>query len=136
MEPNAALAVVRAWQDAANAPDLDRLVALSDPEIEVVGPRGAGRGHQLLRDWLGRAGLTLTTRQAFARGNAVVLAQHGVWRSPETGAVVGEADLASRFRVDDGRVVQFARHDDLEAALRDAGLIPADEIAAPGPNEG
>src|SRR5579884_219942 len=98
------VAIARAWQDAANAGDVDRVVALSDPDVELVGPRGAGRGHQLLRDWLGRAGLRLATLRTFARGDAVVLAQHGIWRSAETGAVTGERDLATRFRIAGERV--------------------------------
>ena len=74
--------VVRRWLDAANRQDVDALLALSDPDIEVVGPRGSARGHQALREWLARAGLALETRRAFSRADVVVLAQHGVWRSP------------------------------------------------------
>ncbi|HEX5506244.1 MAG TPA: nuclear transport factor 2 family protein [Thermomicrobiales bacterium] len=124
------LALVRDWQDAANRGDAARLLALSDPAIEVAGPRGASRGHDVLRAWLDRAGLRLTTRRAFARGDAVVLAQRGVWRDPQTGAVTGERDLASAFRVAGGRVARVARHDDLAAALADAGLVADDERAA------
>jgi hypothetical protein len=123
-----AIAIAQAWQDAANAADVERVVALSDPAIELIGPRGSGRGHQLLRDWLGRAGLHLTTLRAFARGNAVVLAQRGVWRSAETGDVTGERDLATRFRVNGRRVTQLARYDSLDAALKEAALTDADEI--------
>jgi hypothetical protein len=122
-------AIAEAWQQAANNQDSDRLLALSHTDIEVVGPRGSGFGHQLLRDWLGRAGLTLTTLRAFARGNSVVLAQHAIWRSVETGDVTGERDLASRFDVEGGRVVRFARHDSLAEALVAAGLNDADAIA-------
>ena len=127
MQRDSPLAIVQAWQDAANAQDVDRLLDLSDPDIEVIGPGGSGRGHQLLRDWLGRAGLRLQTRRAFARGDAVVLAQHGVWRSVETGEVTGEAEVAARFRVNGQRVVQFARHDSLDAALAEAGLDHSDD---------
>ncbi len=129
MQRDSPLAIVQAWQDAANARDVARLLELSDPDIEVVGPRGSGRGHQLLRDWLGRAGLSLETRRVFVRGDAVVLAQHGVWRSVETGEVTGEAEIASRFRVAGRRVVQFARHDSLDAALAEAGLDDSDETS-------
>ena len=129
MQRDSPLAIVQAWQDAVNARDVARLLELSDPDIEVVGPRGSGRGHQLLRDWLGRAGLRLETRRVFVRGNVVVLAQHGVWRSVETGEVTGEADIASRFRVGGRRVVLFARHDSLDAALAEAGLDDSDETS-------
>ena len=119
--------MVQAWLDAVNTQNIDGLIALSDPNIEIIGPRGSGYGHQLLCDWLGRAGLRLETRRVFARGDAVVVEQHGVWRSVETGDVTGERDIASRFRVDGERIVQFARYDSLSEALAEAGLTFADE---------
>ena len=125
---NSPIEVAAAWQQAANDQDAERLLAVSDPNIEVVGPRGSGYGHQLLRDWLGRAGLALTTLRAFARGETVVLAQRGVWRSIEGSDVMGERDLASRFDVQNGRVVRFARYDSLAEALEAAGLTVADEV--------
>ena len=118
---------VQAWQDAANTHDKKRLLELSDPDIEIVGPRGSGYGHELLAAWLARAGLALETKRVFAQGDRVVLAQHGVWRSPE-GDVTGEADLASSFRVAAGRVTQFSRHGKLEEALAQAQLTETDEI--------
>jgi hypothetical protein len=103
-------------------------VALADPNIEIVGPRGSGFGQQLLRDWLARAGLTLTTERIFARDERVVLAQRGVWRSQETGAVTGEREPASYFHVTEAHVAKFARFDTLDAALAAAGLAPSDEV--------
>lgn len=129
MGSDAPVAVVQAWQDAANAQDIETLLALSTADIEIIGPRGSGRGHELVRDWLGRAGLNLTTLRAFVRGNVVVLSQHGVWRSAKNEEIVGKADLASRFRVRDGRVDQFARYDTLDLALQDAGLTYSDEVS-------
>jgi hypothetical protein len=128
MQHESPFAIVQAWQDAANNQNVDRLVELSAPDIEIVGPRGSGHGIQLLKDWLGRAGLHLTTLRAFVRGNSVVLAQHGIWRSLETGEVTGERDLASRFQVADHRVTQFARLDSLDVALNEAGVDYSDEI--------
>jgi len=122
------LPIVHAWQDAANRRDIDRLLELSDPHIEITGPKGSGHGHQLLRDWLDRAGLTLQTQRAFVRGETVVLAQHGTWQSTAGGEATGEQDLASRFRVDEGRVTQYARYDTLDAALAEAGLDAGDEM--------
>lgn len=128
METAGSLAIVRAWIEAANAQDADRLVALSDSNIEVGGPRGSGFGHALLRDWLARAGLSLTTLRTFARGNSVVAEQRGVWRAPDSGEVVGEQTVASVFVVDGQRVVKFARYDTLQEALAAAGLDQSCEV--------
>jgi hypothetical protein len=128
MQQESPLVVVLAWQEAVNRQDIERLVELSDPNIEIVGPRGSGYGQQLLRDWLSRTGLSLETRRVFERGQVVVAAQHGVWRSVESGEVVGEAEVASLFRVEGRRVVRFARYDRLEVALAEAGLTEADEV--------
>jgi hypothetical protein len=122
------LTIVQAWQEAANTRNIERLLELSDPNIEIVGPRGSGYGHQLLRDWLDRAGLSLKTLRVFGRDNVVVVAQHGVWRSVETGEVTGDANLASLFRVDGRRIVQFARYDSLDLALAETGLNDSDEV--------
>src|SRR3954465_4577561 len=127
--------VVDSWIDAANRQDVETLLALSDPDIESVGPRASARGHQVLRDWLARAGAALQTRRTFARGSTVVLAQRVVWRAPGSGEVVGEADVASAFLVDGERVARYARHDELAVALKEAGLDESDEVptlAVPG----
>ena len=129
MQYKSPFALVEAWQNAANSQNIDQLIELSAPTIEIVGPRGSGYGHQLLRDWLSRAGLHLTTLRAFVHDNVVVVAQHGVWRSIETGEVTGESEVASLFRVDGQCIVQFARYDNLDVALNEAGLHYSDEIA-------
>lgn len=122
-----AIAVVQAWQAAANEQNIDRLFELSAPDIAIIGPRGRGEGHQLLRDWMARAGLTLATLRIFQRGDTVVLAQHGTWQSSATNGLPSEADLASRFRVRDQRVIEFERYEDLASALAAANMNEADE---------
>lgn len=122
------VSVAHAWTAAANAQNADELVARSSPTIEIVGPRGAVRGTDVLRDWLERAGLTLTNRRTFARDGRVVLDQHAVWRAPETGETVGEADIASRFVVEGEHVITYERHDTPAAALAAAGLTEADHL--------
>jgi hypothetical protein len=115
--------VASAWQTAVNARDQAALLALTDPEIEIVGPRGVAHGHEILLAWLDRAQLELTTRRSFARGDAVVLAQHGVW------AGQSEADVATSFVIRDGKVVRLARYDTIAEALADAGLTVDDELS-------
>jgi hypothetical protein len=128
MADKSPLAIVQAWQEAANKQDIEGLLRLSDSNIEIIGPRGSGYGHQLLREWLGRAGLSLKTVRAFARGQVVVLAQQGVWRSVESGEVMGEQFIASHFRVDNNTITQYTRYDKLETALAEAGLEEGDEV--------
>ncbi|HEX9950660.1 MAG TPA: nuclear transport factor 2 family protein [Rubricoccaceae bacterium] len=128
-DPPRTVDLARTWVDAANRSDGDALTALSAPDIEIVGPRGSVRGTAVLREWLRRAGLTLTTRRTFARSTAVVLEQRGVWRSPETGEVVGEADVASRFVAESGRITVYERYDALADALAAAGLAEEHETA-------
>jgi Domain of unknown function (DUF4440) len=126
---SAPLSVVEAWQEAANRQDAARLLELSAPNIEVVGPRGSGFGRQLLLEWLGRAGLSLTTLRAFVRHDAVVLEQQAVWHAVDTGEVTGEMVLASAFRVDSqNQVARVARCDTLGEALATTGLDVADEV--------
>lgn len=119
--------VVGEWQDAANRGDADRLVELSAPDIEVVGPRGSGRGSGLLRDWLGRAGLQVQPHRVFTRADVVVVEQDAIWHDAD-GLRSGAVRMASAFTVEASRVTRFARHDTLEEALIAADLTPADEV--------
>lgn len=125
------ITVVRDWQEDANDQDVKRLFKLSEPDIEIVGPRGSVRGRYILKDWLARAGLTLETLRIFTRGINVVMLQHGVWRSPETGEITGEVELATRFLVRDDHVAELARYDGdnaLDLALKEARLSCKHEI--------
>jgi hypothetical protein len=128
--------VVQTWQTAVNEQDAPRVLGLSDPEIEIVGPRGSGFGHDLLQQWLQHARVQLEPRRTFSRGDYVVVEQRGTWRTPEMGELVGEADIASVFRVLEGRVTYYARFGDLTEALehaRSANQIRCCDVPAAQP---
>lgn len=114
--------IVVAWLAGVNRGDPDAALALTASDVSIIGPRGTSRGHEVLRAWLAHAGATFDTRAVYAAGDAVVVAQHGVWRDATTGEIVGEADVATRFRVTGGQVSEIQRYEDTAAALRDAGL--------------
>jgi ketosteroid isomerase-like protein len=128
MMTNAEIATVVAWHQALNAGDVNGLVALSSADVEVGGPRGAGRGVPLLREWCGRAGIRLEPRHMFHRGSTVVVEQDAEWRAPDSGDVTGRQVLASVFRVADGRVTSVIRFPDLVSALAATGLTVADRV--------
>jgi hypothetical protein len=120
------LRIVHDWLAAVNARDVEGALALTAHDVVIVGPRGAARRHEVLRAWMDHAGATFQTRETYAAGGAVVVAQHGVWRDVETGEVRGEAGVATRFCVANGRVAEMERYDELAAALQAAGLTEAD----------
>jgi len=118
--------IVHEWLAAVNAGDVEGALALTAPDVTIIGPRGAARGHKVLRAWMGHAGATFQTRETFAAGDVVVVAQHGVWRDAATGDIRGETGVATRFRVAGGRVAEMERYNDFSAALQAAGLTEAD----------
>jgi len=126
------LDVVRRWQLAVNAVDAATLMALSGEDVEIVGPRGTARGRTVLDEWLRRAGLRWTPLRWFGdAAGTVVVEQRANWREIDTGEDLGSAVIAAHFTVAGGRVVRFARYDDLALALRAAGLTEAHEVAGP-----
>jgi limonene-1,2-epoxide hydrolase len=123
-----AVELVLAWHAALNAGDVERLADLSTADVEVGGPRGAGRGAALLRDWVARAGIQLEPGRIFSRGGVLVVEQSARWRS-ETGESGQPQQVASVFAVRDERVAAVIRYSDVQSALEAAGLDQTDEQA-------
>ena len=72
---------VIAWHDALNAGDVERLLALSHPDVEVGGPRGSAWGVQILREWVDRADIRLEPGRTFGEAGTVVVEQGAEWQS-------------------------------------------------------
>ncbi len=123
-----AVSTVHAWHEALNAGDVEALVALSSDDVEVGGPRGSGRGAQLLREWFGRAGIRLVPYQTFHRDNTVVVKQGATWQSPGASTAPEPQTIASVFHVEDGRVTSVVRYPDLASALEASGLANSDKV--------
>lgn len=66
--------LLRAWHDAVNAKDVDRVLALCAEDVAVGGPRGTGRGREVVRAWLQRSGIELRPQHELvvSDGRAVV----------------------------------------------------------------
>ena len=126
--PMSGLAVVDRWLAALNARDTSEVLALSAPDVRLVGPRGVGVGRAVLQAWLTHAGATFHTRARFARGPSVVVHQEGVWHDPATGAAGGAVIVATRFRVAGAAVQELERYDTLAAALAAAELSETDRV--------
>lgn len=116
---------VIAWHEALNSADVERLVELSHPDVEMGGPRGTVRGSQSLREWVDRANIHLEPERTFHDGDAVVVEQEAEWVSAEPGS---RQTVASIFLVHDGLVTSVVRYPSLFEALRAASLDETQEI--------
>ncbi|MGM7700425.1 DUF3224 domain-containing protein [Pseudalkalibacillus sp. Hm43] len=115
------------WLDACNALEIEALLEITSPTIEISGPRGSGFGKGLLVDWLERTGLKLETLSIYGRKGVLVYEQHAKWSGQE-GRTAGEANAASVLKVKDGKVAFIARFDSLEKALKEAGIQESDKV--------
>src|SRR5258708_31712000 len=105
---NAPVETVLAWHAALNSADVERVLSLSTDDVEVGGPRGAGHGADLLRDWVARAGVRLESGRVFVRGEGVVVEQSARWPSPD-GKLPDPQTAPSVFRVQNGLVSSTRR---------------------------
>jgi ketosteroid isomerase-like protein len=121
------LRIVETWHEALNGGEVDSLMELSHPEVEVGGPRGTGRGAQLLREWVDRANIRLEPRRVFHHADTVVVEQWAQWHSTDTGQPIGGQTVGSVFVVRDSRVTRVVRYPDLAAALDAAHLDESHE---------
>jgi len=112
--------VVIAWHEALNDRDIERLISLCSDDVELGGPAGSGRGPELLREWFESSGLNLELGAFLQRGEVVVVSQEAQWAPP--GGTAEVENVASVFRVRQGRIVSIIRYPDLDAALAGAGI--------------
>ena len=123
------LAIVEVWHHAVNARDVERVVALTSADVEIVGPRGSARGHDVLRQWTVAAGASFDPVRWFcgADGGGVV-EQLATWPSEEERT--DPLGVATSFTVSDGRITRIARQSDLGSALLDGGLTLDDQVSS------
>jgi len=107
---------VTAWHEALNSGDVDLLVELSHPDVEIGGPRGSGHGTQLLREWVDRANIHLEPARTFQESDKVVVEQNAEWQAGS------QQTVASVFVVRGGLVTGVVRYPSLAEALSASGL--------------
>ena len=121
-----ALAVVALWHKAIMERDVETVIAMCADDIAIIDPRGRGKGHDALREWLQRAGFAAVPRRWFCGGEGhVVVEQHARWRG-RYGDMT--AVIASAFVVRDGKIRCHERFDELQTALTMYGLREVHEV--------
>ena len=124
------LDVIEAWHTAVNAGDGVAAGALCTDDVQVGGPRGNGRGRELLVGWVGHAGVHLEPLRWFCGGDGAVVEQDARWVDGGTGEFTAPVRVATAFAVADGRICRVLRHTDLDDALAVLGLSSDDEVTA------
>jgi len=124
-ETAAALATVHAWGQAFNERDLDRMLALSSPDCELVKPNGTEAGHDGVRRLLHLQSYGVAqhvrVRRYLARAATVVVEALIELRWVDGGELAETVEGVAVFDVDDGRVRRFRPQPDLASALRVVG---------------
>ncbi len=123
--------IVKAFHAHLANGDTDAVVALADDAVEVGGPRGTGSGVDLLREWVGRANVTMTPKRWFAKDELVIVEQDAIWLDRNNGEEIGRQEVITTFRIENNKLAGIYRHDDLAASLTLAGLDAGDEVDAP-----
>jgi ketosteroid isomerase-like protein len=113
---------VEAWHEALNKGDVDALTALTHADVEVGGPRGAGRGADLLRQWVGRAGIRIEPGRIFHRPGTVVVEGRASWGSGESEDGTGVQTVGTVFVLREDKIARIVRYPDLATALAAAHL--------------
>jgi ketosteroid isomerase-like protein len=126
------LTVVAAWAQAYSRRDLDAMLALSCPDIEVARRLRHEHGHDAVRGPLHRQSFGVEmhprVRCMFHRGDTVMVDAQLVVSYVDTGEPVEEQEAAAILVVRDGCVARYVPYPDLDTALSDAGLGEDDEV--------
>lgn len=120
------LDVIEAWHTAVNAGDGVAAGALCTDDVQVGGPRGAGRGRDLLVGWVGHAGVRLQPLRWFCGGTGAVVEQDARWADGD--GFTAPVRVATAFGVDGRQISRVLRHTDLDEALAVLGLSTDDEV--------
>ena len=113
--------IVQQWHDAVNARDIDAAVALCHPDVAVGGPRGTGEGHDVMRAWLTRSGISLELQEPLVESGPgrVVAHELAQWRTtadaPAEAPTHAPAPTWVVFGVRDDQLTSVRRFETAEA---------------------
>jgi hypothetical protein len=118
---------VRTFIDAFNAVDLDALVAVLDPEVEIQSSRGIVIGHEEARHWAsrnpsGELHQRLVLDDLRDEGPHVIASVRRQWFWREQGDVAAEQAWTVVATMRAGLICRWQPFEDADEALRAAGL--------------
>ena len=121
---NNAIDTADVWVDKVNAQDVEGVLEVSDSNIELVGPRGAGFGHDLLVQWMENTGVRLHTIARYANDHSVVYEQEAVWENQD-----GHVIVYTFMEIKNGKITRLERFDNIDDAFSTSGLNEENKVA-------
>ena len=115
---------VREFIRAFNEQDLDALVEVLDPEVELHSGRGLRKGIEAARLWAtkspGGAQQTIALDELYEESDRAVALITRSWHWEEDGSHAGDEQMAWLFELRDRRIRSWRPYDDRKEALRAA----------------
>lgn len=111
------------WNERLNAKDVAGVLAISDHNIEMIGPAGSAAGHDTLKQWIENSHIHLVTRNRYAKRDKVIYEQLGTWDDER-----GEVVLYTYMEIKNNKVCEIAHYDTLDDAFGSSGLSEEDKI--------
>lgn len=114
---NENLKVALDWLDAVTRRDTERLISLSDADIELRGPHGVGSGIEVLQQWLATVRLRVSPREGYIEDDQVAIVHDMDWLDAG-GQVSASLRNFTFFTLRGGLVTSMERDDEPEALPR------------------
>lgn len=111
------------WTTRANEKDSKGVLEVSDPHIELIGPRGAAEGHDILEQWIKESGIQMETQGHYAKNNEVICVQKATWENQN-----GHVILYTFMEIKNGKVHRLGRYDTLDDAFGQCQLSEEDKV--------
>jgi hypothetical protein len=136
-ETAGALATVHEWGQVFNRRQLDRLLELSTPDIQLLTRNRSAQGHDSVRRLMHLQSYGVAqhvrARRYIARGATVIVEALIELRWVDSGELAETMHGAAVFDVRDGRISRFRPQPDLACAFGAAGWPPAAVPTGPNP---
>lgn len=121
MEDN--IKIADQWTSKVNERDIKGVLEVSDPHIELVGPRGVAEGHDILERWIKDSGIKMETQGYYAKGNEVICVQKATWENQN-----GHVTIYTFMEIRNGKVHRLGRYDTLDDAFGQCHLSEEDKV--------
>lgn len=115
--------IAKQWTSNVNKKDIQAVLNISDPHIELAGPRGAAEGHDMLRKWIEESGIYLQTQNVYAKDNQVILTQKATWENQS-----GHVTIYTFMEIRNGKIYRLGRFDTLDDAFGQCQLSEEDQV--------